>query len=280
VAGLGTLEASLAFPGARGGALEVASGLDLLDVTAERALLGVRVRVRPAAIVPRLAGARGAMRLGGALPDAAGLAGEALAVAIEDDVVNQVLHAAWLAGAFDRAGLVFTGGVAGATGTRVVLDLEAGLPPVVMPRRGGSTGVDVGWGELGFQVTLEGPGGLAHASGVAAVVVGLDGLGASPDTGTFRPVLSGAPEVAVQVTSVDWDHLPTTRRLTEGLLEGLLRSALSDLLEDAVGALPLPVIDLGRLDPDLPPIRITLDRPRDLRLERYHVVAGAVVAVP
>jgi len=283
---LGAIGGELALPEALGGgALALETGLDLADFTAERALVGLRVRVRPAEGATLVHEApRGAMRLGGGLPGGpageGALAGAALAIGLGDDAVNQLLFAAWQAGAFDRKALAIDAAIEGSEGLAAVVDLTASLPPVLMPRRGGAPGVDVGWGDLGFDVELQGPRGSARVKGWISTVIGLDALGVNPIDGTFRPTFPGAPEVAVQVTSVDWDDLPASRSLTEGLVGGILRSKLAELLGEALGSTPLPVIDLGALDPSLPAVRIALSGPRDLRLGRYALVAGGVAAVP
>jgi hypothetical protein len=256
-----------------GGGVVLESGLDRLEFTAGHLLLGARVRVNAAAPVPAHAGAAGAMRLGGALPDPAALEGDTIALAIGDDVLNQLLHAAWRAGAFDLADLgsyLPVGGVAPATNIR----LASGLPPVVMPRRGGSPGVDVGWGDVAFDIALTGERGAAHLRGNLSLVVGLESLEA--DAGGLRPVFSPGAEVAVEVTEVDWDHLPTTRRLTEGLVRAMLQNALPDLLGQAVWAFRLPALDLGALDPSLSGQTLAIDAPRAERVGSYHVVSGGV----
>ncbi|MFT3917517.1 MAG: hypothetical protein QM704_26555 [Anaeromyxobacteraceae bacterium] len=269
-------------PALGGGALALEAGLDLADFTPERALVGLRVRIRPpdGAGGALHAGARGAMRLGGGLPAEAALAGDALALGLADDALNQLLHAAWAAGALDVSRLALEGGVPGSPGVRAVVSVAPALPPVVMPRRDGSAGLELGWGELAFDVALEGPRGSAHVTGWLSIVIGLDGLGVDPATGTFRPAFAEAPEVTVELASVDWGDLPASRSLTEGLMAGILRAKLADLLGSAMGSAPLPAIDLGRLDPSLPSLRLGLSGPRDLRSAGYSVVAGGVAAVP
>ncbi|MFO0584236.1 MAG: hypothetical protein U0229_18330 [Anaeromyxobacter sp.] len=265
-----------------GGALALETGLDLADFTPERALVGLRVRVRPpeGAGGALHAGARGAMRLGGGLPAEAALAGDALAVGLADDAVNQLLHAAWAAGALEVSKLALEGGVPGSPGVHAVVSVAPALPPVVMPRRDGGAGLELGWGEVAFDVALAGPRGSARVTGWLSLVIGLDGLGVDPATGTFRPAFAEAPEVAVELASVDWGELPASRSLTEALMAGVLRAKLAELLGSALGATPLPVIDLGRLDPSLPSLRLGFSGPRDLRSAGYSVVAGGVAALP
>jgi hypothetical protein len=211
------------------------------------------------------------------VPDPAALEADPVALAVSDDVLNQILHAAWLAGAFDVEDLAAIVPLGDALpGARVAL--SSGLPPVVIPRRGDSPGVDIGWGELAFDLAFAGPSGAATVRGVLSLVVGLERLEADA-SGGLRPVFAPGAEVAVQVTHVDWDHLPTTRRLTEGLVAALVRNALPDLL-GRVASIPLPALDLGALDPGLGPITLALDAPRVDRLGRYTVLAGGVASGP
>jgi hypothetical protein len=255
-----------------GGSLRLESGLDLLELTAEHLVLGTRVKVRAAEPGPAHPGAPGAMRLGGEPPDPATLGGDTLALAIGDDVLNQLLHAAWRAGALDLADLGPLLPVEGVgPGTRVAL--SAGLPPVVMPRRDGAPGVEVGWGEVGFDIALAGERGSASLRGRLSLSVGLERLEADGEGG-LRPVFAPEAEVDVEVSDVDWDHLPTTRKLTEGLVRSLLANALPDLLGQAIRPFRLPALDLGALDPSLSGLSLRIEPSRAERAGSYHVVAG------
>jgi hypothetical protein len=260
-----------------GGTIVLESEIDRLEFTSSHALVGASVRVRASGPAAERAEARGAMRLGGAPPDPSALEGDALALAVGDDVLNQVLHAAWLAGAFDLAdlgALVPSGG----PWPDARITLRSTLPPVVMPRPGDTGGADLGWGDVAFDISLAGERGAASVRGFLSLGAGLERIEAAG--GGLRLVFSPDPRVDVQVTHVDWDHLPTTRKLTEGLVRTALENALPDVLGQAVRAFPLPRLDLGALDPSLAGLALGVEATRAERLGRYSVVAGGVVAGP
>lgn len=276
LAALGAFQTSIALPPEIGGAeLLVRSALDALDFSAQRAVVGVSLQVVPRA--PRAehqATSPGAMRMGGARPDASGLAASALAVGVKDDVLNQVLHAAWLAGAFDRdLSALASGFLPGAQ-----LAVFANLPPVLMPQEGGAPGVDLGWGDLAFDLRLPAPQGTARAQGFLSAILPIDRL----DAGPAGIEIAFAPSALawVQVTGVTWGPGPVAREAATAILEGAMRNLLPQALAGALRPAPLPPLDLRALDPGLPALSLVLGAPQMARLGRYEFLSGSVAAAP
>lgn len=277
LAALGSFESSIALPPELGGAeLLVASGIDALDFTAQRALIGVALRVAPLDARPehRAASPFGAIRLGGPIPDSSGLLPNALAVGVKDDLLNQLLHAAWLAGAFDLDLSALAGGFL--PGAR--LTLFAHLPPVLMPKAGGAPGVDLGWGDVAFELGLPGPGGTNRAQGFLSAILPIDRIDAGADG--IRIAFAPTAEAWVQVTDLNWGPGPEARASVTALLEGAVRNLLPQALAGALGPVPLPRLDLRALDPGLPALSFSLGAPQMARLGRYEFLAGSVVAAP
>ena len=258
-----------------GGAIDVAAPLDRLDFAADGAVLGARVAIRAEEPAALRAGAPGPVRLGPALPGLDALGVDPLAVAVSDDVLEEILHAAWMAGALDVPDVAAIVPLRG-LGAEAHLALAPALPPVVAPRDGG--GIALAWGDVAFDLSLQSAHGRAHASGWISISVGLTGL--APDaTGTgLVPALDPDVDVAVQVTGVDWDHLPTSRLLAEGMVQALVANALPGLASRTLPAVPLPALDLGALGPGLP--RLGLEDASSSRAGGYQVVSGAVAALP
>jgi hypothetical protein len=278
---LAAFQLPLDLPAELGGTrLLVETRLDLVDVTPARALVGTALQVRAEAPLPAHAGARGAMRLGGGPPDLAALEGSALGLGLHLDAVNQLLHAAWQAGAFDLDDVSRLVALSGPAGLKV--SLFSNLPPVVVPRPDGAPGLELGWGEVAFELRLAGatPGATATARGFLSLRLAVERLELDAGGQTFTPVLAGGPEVSVEVTQVDWDHRPTTRELAGRLLATLVANALPEALGRAVRAVPLPVLDLAGLDPTLPALRLGLVEPRTALLGHYQTVAAGLTALP
>lgn len=277
LAALAAFQASIALPAEVGGAeLDVASALDALDFDAQRAVIGVAVQVVPRAPRPehQAASPLGAMRMGGARPDATGLAASAIAVGVKDDLLNQLLHAAWLAGAFDRDLSALAAGYL--PGAR--LALLAGLPPVLMPQEGAGPGLDLGWGDVAFELALPAPQGTARARGYLSAVLPIDRLDAGP--AGIEIAFAPAAQAWVQVTDVTWGPGPVARESITAILEGAMRNLLPQALAQALRPLPLPRLDLRVLDPGLPALSLSLGAPRMARLGRYEFLAGSVDEAP
>jgi len=277
---LAHLHTAVALPAGLGGSsLALDSAVDLLDFRAGRAVIGSSLRIGTSApLAEHLAAAagRGAARLGGALPDPGALASGGLSLAVKDDALNQLLHAAWLGGAFDQADL--SGLLGGQQGLK--LSVFSRLPPVLMPRLGGAPGFDLGWGEVDFDLTLATFNVEIRVKGRLAVVLPIERIAIDPATRGLSIVLAGDPEVAVQVDDVNWDHHPSTRNMAVTLLEGMVRSYLPQLLGSVTGSFALPDIDLRALDPSLPAAVLALEQPSLTRAGRYLVASGAVAVRP
>jgi len=258
-----------------GGAIDAAARLERLDFAADGAVLAAAVAVRAEEPSALRAGVPGPVRLGSPPPDAAALGTDPLAVAVSDDVLEEVLHAAWTAGGLDVpdvAALVPLRGL----GAEAHLALAPALPPVVAPRDGG--GLALAWGDVAFDLSLSSAHGRARATGWISISVGLTGLAPDADGTGLVPVLDPDVDVAVEVTTVDWDHLPTSRALAEGMVEALVANALPGLAGRTLPAVPLPALDLGALGPGLP--RLGLADASSSRAGGYQVVSGAVIALP
>jgi len=262
-------------PQAGGGELLLASRLDAVDFTPARGLLASGLAIRAAAPRPEHGGDRGALRLGGALPDASGLAASALALGLADDALQQLLHAAWQAGAFDQADLPLPA-VAGLPGGH--LSLSPALPPVLMPRPDGSPWVDLGLGDVAFVLRLPAPVGSAEARGFLSAVLPVERLEAGPDG--LRILFGSDILLRVQVDQVNWGELPASRALAEEILQRAGTALLPQLLGTAVGLFPLPQLDLGALDPALAGLAVRLGSPQLSRLGRYQFLSGDLAVAP
>lgn len=271
---------SIPLPPALGGAeLILESGIDRLDFKAQQAVIGFFTKIRPAKPSAAHQGARGAIRMGSTPPDPAAFRGSSVAVVAADDVLNQLLHAAWLAGAFDAEDLSSRFWIPGLPKMRVAI--SSSLPPVVMPRSDGAEGVDVGWGGIRFAAQMEGksdPRDVAHAKGVLSIVVPLERFAIAADGRSAQPIFGANPQVFVQVDEVDWDQRPASRRAFAELLQALLRSALAGLSSSSVGALPVPDATFADLAPSLGSLRLSLQDARFLRLGRHQALAGQIKA--
>jgi hypothetical protein len=278
-AGLASLAGhrTVALPAALGGArLLVDAGLGGATFGPQGGVLTTSLHVYPELPRPEHVAAlpAGAMRLGGPAPDLAGFLPAALTVAVEDDLLNQVLHAAWLAGAFDRDLTPLLGG--GLPGGR--LSVFAGLPPVVMPKLGAAPGVDVGWGDVAFTLEVPAPHGTAVAQGVFSAILPVDHLEAG--SAGLDLAFGDQVEAYAEVTSVNWGPAPVAREAAAAMVEGALRSLLPRVLAEAARPVPIPRLDLQALDPALPALSLSLGSPAATRLGRYEVLAGSVVVAP
>ncbi len=272
---------AVALPPELGGAvLLVDAALDGLVFDAAWGRLSLGIQLRPESPRPEhlAVGAPGAMRLGGTPPDLAARLAAApdarIALAVQDDLLNQVLQAAWLAGAFDRE---FSPALGPAlTGTRIAL--FAGLPPVVMPRAGGAPGVDLGWGEVAFTLGVAGPGGQLEARGTFSAILPVDHLAIGP--AGLDLAFGDAVEAFVEVDDLNWGPGPEAREAAAGVLQGALRSLLPELLARAVRPVPLPRLDLHALDPALPDLALGLASPTLERDGRYAMLTAGIIAGP
>jgi hypothetical protein len=213
------------------------SGLGTLD-------LGASTQIRPATVpASPPASAFGPIRTGAAPP---ALDPTQYAAGLSDDVINQLLWAAWQAGAFDVADVgTFTGvAVPGAT-----LALHATLPPVVMPGSGGAM-IDAGFGDIRVTGMVDPavyavPGMIVPPDPVpfeafASVAAGLN-FGYDASNHALAVAGTGAQvslEPGALPAFVDEDALAAA-------LASAVETAVGKLLSEAVAAVPLPVLDLA-----------------------------------
>lgn len=281
LAALSAFQQSIALPPALGSTeLVIESAIDQLDFTKRRAVIGSSIHVRPVAPRPEhLAAAPfGAMRTGGARPDGSAFAGASVVLGVADDALNQILHAAWLGGAFDLSDISGLAGLGGLPGGR--LALFSHLPPLVMPREAGAHGVDLGWGDLAFDLSFTSPQGDARVTGFLSLVLPVERLEVAPGGRSFGPVFGPEVQAHVQITQVNWGHRPTARKMFTELLQGAARNVLPGLLAEATRSVPLPDWNLAAVDSSLPSLVLSLQDPQMARLENYHLVAGSVAAQP
>ncbi|MBI5070353.1 MAG: hypothetical protein HZB56_19115 [Deltaproteobacteria bacterium] len=262
-------------PEVGGGELRLGSRLDTVDFTPARGILATSLALEAATPLPAHGGERGAMLLGGDLPDASGLAASALAVGVKDDALQQLLHAAWQAGAFDRAELALPadGDFPGGT-----LALSPLLPPVLMPSPGGAPWMDLGLGDVAFVLRLPAPRGTAEARGFLSAVLPVERLEAGPDG--LRILFGGGAVVRVQVDEVNWGDPVVSGPLLAELLQRGGQALLPRLLGTSLGPFPLPALDLASLDPAFAGLAVRLGSPQLSRLGRYQFLSADLVAVP
>lgn len=262
-------------PQAGGGELRLDARLEVVDFTPQRAVLASGMAIGATAPLHGGAGPPGALRLGGALPDASGLAAADLALGLSDDALQQLLHAAWQAGAFDQAGLALPPS-AGLPGGR--LTLAPALPPVLVPRPDGSPWVDLCLGDVAFELRLPAPVGEAIARGWLSAVLPVERLEVGPEG--LRLLFGAEVQVRVQVDEVNWGERPASRALTEELLQRGLAALLPAQLGQALGPFPLPQLELGALDPAFAGLALRLGSPQLSRLGRHQLLSGSLEPAP
>jgi hypothetical protein len=274
---LSGLSAAIRLPPEAGGAeILLSSRLDAVDFSPTRGVLASALQLRAAAPRPEHAGGPfGALLLGGALPDASGLAASALALGVKDDALNQLLHAAWQAGALDLADLALPA-ASGLPAGR--LSLAPQLPPVLMPRPGSAPWLDLGLGDVAFVLRLPAPTGTVEARGFLSAVLPVDRVEAGPDG--LGIVFGPGPELRVEVDQVNWGHPPTSRALAQEILERAGAMLLPQLLGQALRPFPLPQLDLAALDPTFAGVVLRISSPQMAHLAHYQFIAGDLAAVP
>lgn len=198
-------------------------------------------------------GARGALRKGGTLANFTGSTYD-FGVGVQDDALNQLLWAFWYGGGFDLDLSEFVSDVAPA-GTQ--LSIALALPPVVMPGRDGYE-VQIGMGDVFVSATLDlaevlgdltsGPMPFhvgAYFSLVAGASIDIDGV-------RNELILDVDPnlEAVVQITEIDDVAAAYSGEISE-LIARMMREKLPELVQDAVGTMPIPALEVGGL-PGLP----------------------------
>ena len=275
LAALSAFQREVALPPALGGGRIVLEGsLDGLDFNAARGVLATSLRIAAAFPVPGHPAPHGTMWLGGGLPDASGLSASAVAVGLADDALNQLLFAAWQAGAFDLAGVELPAGAPGLPGARLSLDPR--LPPVLVPRPGGAPWMDLALGDVAFALAVPAADGDAVAHGFLSALLPVARV--EVRDGGLALVFDEAPRLWVELSDVNWDRPPVARAATAALLERALAGLLPGLLEGALRPFPIPGLELGALDPSLSGLSVSLGAPQLYRLGRHQFLAGQLVA--
>ncbi|NIR45250.1 MAG: hypothetical protein GWN99_12770 [Gemmatimonadetes bacterium] len=266
------LDGPIELPAPLAAALIVDSQLDGLTFGDGHAELGLAMQLYPETPRAPLDPTGHGAVFGGGEPPVFQETGHGVALALKDDVLNQVLWAAWQAGAFDLQELP---GLAGSDDVTTF----AALPPVVMPDPGEPARVVIGWGDLrieaAFDAAAAGDAGLnagrrVDVEGYISALIGGSIVGGSAAAG-FRFEGSGEPEVHVQIDSFEGSRQRTT---VGRLFEDYLQTTLVEFLGEAVGAVPLPQLDLTAIAPDVPDPRLALRIAAVERHGRYHLLLG------
>ncbi len=173
-------------------------------------------------------------------------ASEPLTYALNDNLVNQGLWALWYGGYLDLDDLFGLGGV--------TMRTRAGLPPVLMPGPTDDLST-LGLGELEITLEVSLPEGLVSGvtgelsvdAFVSQYVVGTFHYSAATGQLELSPEL-GQSESYVQIdsTSVNGEPITDPEQATavEDYAENLIRGATRMLLNDSLGAIPLPPLTL------------------------------------
>ncbi|MEK7704484.1 MAG: hypothetical protein AAB426_05950 [Myxococcota bacterium] len=197
--------------------------------------------------------ARGSLRKGGTLANFTGEVYD-FGVGVQDDALNQLMWGLWYGGAFD---LDLSDMLADVAPAGTELSIATALPPVVMPGRDGYE-VQVGMGDVLVSATLDLASVLGdlvsdpvpfHVTAYFSLV-----MGGSIDIDSARSelVLQIDPnaEAVVQIVEIDDVAAGYTGEVSE-LVARLMREKLPELLQGAIGTMPLPALEVGGL-PGLP----------------------------
>jgi hypothetical protein len=183
----------------------------------------------------------GAVRKDGVFPGFGFHDGDyAFGLALKDDLINQLLWAAW-----------YGGGPLEAELDGVQLTVGAGTAPVVMPGRGDYP-VDIGLGDLYVHATvdlgtlLDNPALDTEPLHVGFYLSAIVGAAFGIDSGRRVITVEVDPDPALHVDIVQIDD-PAYRSVISDLLARLLRLLVPELLDQIVGAIPLADLDLSPL---------------------------------
>ncbi len=257
--------------------LNLSSGLDLLDFDGPAGTgngeLGLYAQVYPSArgstipagsAHPGCCGSRGAIRRNA--PQTAPTFSSiqySFGLGLKDDVLNQVLWAAWYGG-----GLNLTlGEILSLAGDfnldGVTMTIDGKLPPVIMPGTNPNQ-VYIGLGDAKVDATVNLAQLLgAEAEGVPPLTVGMylsavvgGSLDIDPTTNEIQIFLdTDNPSIYVQVTSIDDEGY---QGVMTDLFTGLLELLLPELLSRALGSFPIPEFNLSALGVPIPDTILTL----------------------
>ena len=196
---------------------------------------------------------------------------------VGDNLLNQMLWAAWQAGHFDAADITqLTGAVPGLN-----LQITSALPPVMMTTTG-SDRMQFGWGDVRFTATID-PAvfGLPPSESAAPIVmraygsISLEAL-VQYDAATHALVLSDAnPTAHVQLAATGNRVIDETA--VEQQIANVLEAAASRLIASVVAATPLPVADWSGHGGAAPGTPFLLQNTSIIRSHAtYHLVTGAI----
>ncbi|UCF18684.1 MAG: hypothetical protein JSU87_12135 [Gemmatimonadota bacterium] len=259
--------------------LKVESGLDWLALGEGYGQLGFYAQVIPTEVKSKpYDAALGSIQSGGA-PPIFSASEYAVGLGLKDDLLNQVLWAAWQAGAFDLEdlGAYANGlGVDGIAGSTV-----AYLPPVVMPGRAADE-IEIGIGDLYVEVTVG--SGLVSAQGgsasgapvsaglyVSSIVSG--SLAIDPATNALAFGLGRHRQVDVQVVAADD---PAAAAVIRNIMETVMHDVLPVLLSDAIRGFALPGFDLEVIGQIPSGTVLELDGAHIDRRGSYHLLTGSL----
>lgn len=233
--------------------LMVASGLDTLEFHGPAANgyadIGLYTQVYPqqrAASIPP--DAKGAIRKDGVAPNFSNSGGYEFGLGLKDDLVNQVLWAAWYGGAFT---IPEAEDLIGDDLGDIELSFEALSPPVLMPASGGSNQVELGLGDAKIDATVVLPefGALSVSMYLSAIIGGEINIEAGENASSGGPAqqLSVSldttnPEIWLEITDIGESGL-------QGQMSVLFTQVMKNLVPQLVGsivtAIPLPTFDVG-----------------------------------
>jgi hypothetical protein len=269
-----TLPAAIEIPLPTGTNLSVEAGLDWLAFEQGFGQIGMYAQIVPQAPRQGPAPPFGAIRRDGDLPTFP--TDRALGVGIKDDLLNQLLWAAWQGGAFDFADLAGLGIPLSLEGVEIAV--HAAAPPVVMPGRD-ANGIELGIGDVYVEASIErsqlGDAGAAGPdpieAGIYVSVLAGGSLAVDHVTNRLSIDVARSPQVDVQVAEI---NDPGYESRIHSLLSLGLRDLLPGLLADALSGLPLPEFDLGSIDGVPPDTRWRLRNAETDRQGSYHRLSG------
>jgi hypothetical protein len=228
--------------------VEADSRFELADTSTSGVDLVLATQLQPSEVDPGIPpDARGAIRRDGAPPSDPS-AGRALGVAVKDDLVNQLFWATWTGGGLHLPDLRAEALAAGYEVEH--LAIQAHLPPV--GRSGGVPGeAEIGFGDVFVELTVD----LGRLLGGAAsgpldvdfwFSAFLDGRFVVSPPERLRFDVEGVRAESEIVATSD----RPTAELLRPLLDELLAAVAQRLLDDALGGLRIPTVDLAATFPN------------------------------
>jgi hypothetical protein len=266
--------------------LSINSGISSVSFTPQAGRLGLWSQIYPPTRSWRISSSsRGSIRGLPSAPVFDAAAGD-FGVAIQDDTLNQLLWATWYGGGLylDHGKIAeLVGDAADLSGLDLAVEFK--LPPVLMQGTPAGT-IDVGLGDVRVDATVdlvEVFGGEPSAD--AAVDIGVyfssvasAALAVDPASNELQVVLDGDPEFSVQVIHVS--DAGYQAPLTE-LMRRIVLLLLPKLLDEAIGAFPIPKFELGAIHDSLAGSELQLLFPELTRTANgYTVLMGELGPPP